>query len=160
VALEPRALRGTTVIVVGAGGAARAAVAALKELDVSEVVLIARNQAKAQRILTDLDVSGRTSPFSAPLPRAAALVNASPLGQTGEPPLELDLGPLPANAVVFDMVYSPLDTDLLKSARRRGLKTVDGLTMLMEQAAISFEMFFGVVLDRSEDRRLRELLTR
>ncbi|HEX4738210.1 MAG TPA: shikimate dehydrogenase [Allosphingosinicella sp.] len=160
VALEPRALHGTTVAVVGAGGAARAAVAALKELDVAEVVLIARNQAKAQRILTDLDVSGRTAPFSAPLPRAAALVNASPLGQTGEPPLELDLDPLPANALVFDMVYSPLDTDLLQSARRRGLKTVDGLTMLIEQAAISFEMFFEVVLDRSEDRRLRELLTR
>lgn len=160
IALSSVVLGGRSVAVVGAGGAARAAITALGELGVAEVVMIARNAAKAESLLSELQVPGKSAAFTAPLLPAAALINASPLGQTGEPKLQLDLEPLPSDALVFDMVYSPLETDLLRSAKRRGLKTIDGLTMLIEQAAISFERLFDVAPDRSQDGRLRELLTR
>jgi shikimate dehydrogenase len=160
IALSSVALGGRSVAVVGAGGAARAAIAALGELGVAEVIVIARNAAKAESLLAELQVPGKSAAFAASLPPAAALINASPLGQMGEPHLELGLEPLPPDGLVFDMVYSPLETDLLRSAKRRGLKTIDGLTMLIEQAALSFERLFDVAPDRSQDGRLRELLAR
>ena len=75
---------------------------------------------------------------------AALLVNSTSAGMAGHPPLDLDLVPLPARAAVCDIVYNPLETDLLKRATARGHKTIDGLGMLMHQAAPSFEAFFGV----------------
>ncbi|MFX6258763.1 shikimate dehydrogenase, partial [Acinetobacter baumannii] len=71
------------------------------------------------------------------------LVNTSPLGMKGFDPLVLDLLPLPESALVYDIVYNPLETGLLKAARARGLETVDGLEMLIGQAALAFEIFFG-----------------
>jgi shikimate dehydrogenase len=79
----------------------------------------------------------------------------------GQAPLELDLDPLPEDAVVYDVVYAPLETPLLAQARARELDTVDGLDMLIGQAALAFELFFGVAPPRDEarDEELRTLLT-
>jgi shikimate dehydrogenase len=71
-------------------------------------------------------------------------VNTTSLGMAGQPPLDLDLGPMRADAVVSDIVYVPLETPLLADARRRGLRTVDGLGMLLHQAVPGFERWFGV----------------
>jgi shikimate dehydrogenase len=77
------------------------------------------------------------------LPRAGLLVNTTSLGMHGQPPLELDVGLLPSSAIVADLVYVPLETALLKAARERGLKTADGLGMLLHQAVRGFELWFG-----------------
>jgi shikimate dehydrogenase len=77
------------------------------------------------------------------LPRAGLLVNTTSLGMKGQPPLELDVGLLPSHAVVADLVYVPLDTPLLTASRARGLKTADGLGMLLHQAVRGFELWFG-----------------
>ena len=85
-------------------------------------------------------------------------MNASTLGMTGQPPLEIDLAPLPEDAVVYDAVYAPIETPLLAQAHARGLDTVDGLEMLVGQAALAFELFFGVAPPRDRDDALRERL--
>jgi shikimate dehydrogenase len=87
------------------------------------------------------------------LSNADLLVNTTSLGQTGQPPLDIDLSPLPAHAVVTDIVYNPLETDLLKRARARGLRTVDGLGMLIQQARPGFKEWFGVMPDADEATR-------
>jgi shikimate dehydrogenase len=78
---------------------------------------------------------------------------------TGQPPLDLDLSQLPEDAVVYDIVYAPLVTPLLAAAQARGLDTVDGLEMLIGQAALAFELFFGSAPPRDADDELRALLT-
>lgn len=87
------------------------------------------------------------------------LINATPLGMTGKMPLEIDLSFLAPGSTVFDMVYDPVETRLLAQARERGLKTIDGLSMLMAQAAAAFELFFCEAAPREHDQELRELLT-
>jgi shikimate dehydrogenase len=77
------------------------------------------------------------------LPRAGLLVNTTSLGMHGQPPLEVDVGLLPPHAVVADLVYVPLQTPLLSAARARGLKSADGLGMLLHQAVRGFELWFG-----------------
>src|SRR5205814_2130933 len=77
------------------------------------------------------------------LPRAGLLANTTPLGTHGQPALEINVGLLPDNAVVADLVYVPLQTELLAAARARGLKTADGLGMLLHQAVRGFELWFG-----------------
>jgi shikimate dehydrogenase len=77
------------------------------------------------------------------MPRAGLLVNTTSLGMHGQPALQLDVGLLPSHAVVTDLVYAPLQTPLLAAARTRGLKTVDGLGMLLHQAVRGFELWFG-----------------
>ncbi len=84
------------------------------------------------------------SEVPAALGRSTVLVNTTSLGMKGQPPLDLDLGALPDHAVVCDVVYVPLETPLLKAAKARGLKTVDGLGMLLHQAVPGFERWFGV----------------
>ena len=78
------------------------------------------------------------------LTRAGLLVNTTSLGMTGQPPLAIDLGPLPRHAVVADLVYAPLETPLLAAARARGLATADGLGMLLHQAVRGFQLWFGM----------------
>ena len=80
----------------------------------------------------------------AALAGAGLLVNTTALGMKGQPPLVLDLAPMPADAAVADIVYAPLETDLLAAARRRGLAAVDGLGMLLHQAVPGFARWFGV----------------
>ena len=147
-------------VVIGAGGAARAVLAALKGLGTQRVTILNRSPDKAAALLAEFGLAGDVRPLDAPLPAADLLANASSLGMTGQPPLDLDLSPLPAHALVDDIVYAPLETDLLRAARDRGLATVDGLSMLIGQAAVAFGLFFGAPPPRAHDAELRELLTR
>ena len=150
---------GRAVTVVGAGGAARAILFALARMNVGPVTLLNRNVLKAGILLSAFGLKGQALPLSAPLPPdTALLVNASTLGMAGQPPLDLDLGGLGEDSVVYDIVYSPLETPLLAAARARGLETVDGLEMLIGQAALAFELFFGAEPPRDRDDDLREAL--
>jgi shikimate dehydrogenase len=88
-------------------------------------------------------VAGGLADWNTTAPHAALAVNSTSAGMGSIPPLDLDLSALPGDAVVCDIVYVPLQTRLLKDAAARGLKTVDGLGMLMHQAVPSFEAFFG-----------------
>lgn len=153
-------LAGETAVVIGAGGASRAVLFALGQADIGEVVLLARNGLEAAGLLSHFGLKGRVLPLTARLPDSALLVNASPLGMKGQELLEIDLTPLPEHAVVYDLVYAPIETALLKQARARELEVVDGLEMLVGQAAIAFELFFGVAPPDDEENALRELLLR
>ncbi len=152
-------LAGRAVTVVGAGGAARAILWALARVGVGRVTILNRNPLKAAALLASFGLKGDALPLSAATPPAALLVNASSLGMTGQPPLDLDLTPLPDDAVVYDVVYAPLETPLLARARARGLDTVDGLEMLVAQAAVAFAILFGREPPRDRDDELRALLT-
>jgi shikimate dehydrogenase len=151
-------LAGAPAVVVGAGGAARAVLFALSRVGVGPVTILNRNVLKAAAMLSSFGLKGQALPLGAPLPAASLLVNTSPLGMTGQPPLDLDLSPLPEQAVVYDIVYAPLETPLLAAARDRELDTVDGLEMLIGQAALAFELLFGAAPPRERDDELRALL--
>lgn len=148
-------LAGETAVVIGAGGAARAVLFALAQADIGDVLLLARNALKGAALLAHFGLKGRVLPMDARLPEAALVVNASPLGMTGQAPLDIDLSPLPEHALVYDLVYAPIETGLLKSARARELETVDGLEMLVGQAAIAFELFFGAAPPQDGEDQLR-----
>lgn len=150
---------GAPVAVVGAGGAARAVLFALARAKVGHVTILGRSPLKAMGLLAAFGLKGEAVPLDAPLPPAALLVNASSLGMTEHPPLDLDLTPLPDDAIVYDLVYSPLRTGLLAAAEARGLDSVDGLDMLIGQAALAFELFFGAAPPEGRDEELRALLT-
>ncbi len=152
-------LNGSHVIVIGTGGAAHAVLFALEKCGVAHVTLVARSPLKGAALLARFGLKGEVLPMHAPLPRASLLVNATSLGMSGQPALEIDLAPLSADALVYDLVYAPLETPLLASARARGLATIDGLDMLIGQAAVAFEMFFGAPAPRDRDEALRALLT-
>lgn len=151
-------LVGETAIVIGAGGAARAVLFALAQADVADVILMSRSPLKAAGLLAQFGLKGRVLPMDTRLPAATLLVNASPLGMVGQEPLEIDLSPLPEDAFVYDLVYNPLQTGLLRQAEKRGLECVDGLEMLVGQAAIAFELFFGKAPPDDCDAELRERL--
>ncbi len=145
-------------IVIGAGGAARAILFALAQADIGSVTILARSPLKAAALLSHFGLKGQVLKMDASLPPAELLVNSSPLGMTGQPPLEIDLSPLPENAVIYDIVYAPLETGLLSQAHRLGLDTVDGLDMLIGQAAFAFELFFGQAPPADCEDELRSLL--
>lgn len=151
-------LVGETAVVVGSGGAARAVLFALAQADIGEVVILARNALRAAGLLAHFGLKGRVLPLDARLPEASLLVNASPLGMKGQEPLDIELSPLPEHALVYDLVYAPIETPLLKAARTRELETVDGLEMLIGQAAIAFELFFGAAPPEDGEDALRALL--
>jgi len=134
---------GCGAVVLGAGGAARSAVYALRERG-AEVHIVNRTLARAEELAVRF--GARAYGFDALprlLPEADLLVNCTSLGLAGKPPLEIDLGPLKRSAVVYDVVYVPLETGLLGQARRRGHRTVDGLGMLLQQAGFGFRKWFG-----------------
>jgi shikimate dehydrogenase len=156
--------------VLGTGGAARAIVAALADENMV-IVLAGRDPAKARALLDELDPGGDhhatdLAHFAEPTDFAFddrdgcldLIVNASPLGMAGQPPLAFDLSHAPPGSVVYDIVTHPADTALLQSARAAGLRTVDGLAMLIGQAAVAFEKFFSVHAPREHDAELRALL--
>lgn len=151
-------LAGAPVVVAGSGGAARAVLFALAKIGIGRVTILNRNALKAAALLTRFGIKGDALPLTAPLPPADLLVNASALGMVGEAPLTIDLAPLPEQALVYDIVYAPLETPLLAQARARGLDTVDGLEMLIGQAALAFELFFGAEPPRDRDAELRARL--
>lgn len=150
---------GKPVTVIGAGGAARAILFALARMNVGPVTLLNRNVLKAGVLLSSFGLKGQALPLvSAIAPDTALLVNASTLGMAGQPPLDIDLSDLGDDSVVYDIVYAPLETPLLAAARARGMETVDGLEMLIGQAALAFELFFGAEPPRDQDDALRDLL--
>ena len=134
-------------VVLGAGGAARAVVVALSDAGVPEVRLANRTRDRAEALAGALGGPVTVVDWSAAaeaLAGANLLVNTTSLGMAGHGPLEIDLGALPATALVNDIVYQPLETDLLARARARGNVTVDGIGMLLHQAVPGFEAWFGV----------------
>jgi shikimate dehydrogenase len=151
-------LTGAPAVVVGTGGAARAVLFALAQVGVGPVTLLGRNVLKASALLAHFGLKGRALPLHAAVPPAALLVNASSLGMTGQAPLEIDLAAMPADAIVYDLVYAPIETPLLAQARARSLETVDGLEMLIGQAAVAFELFFGASPPDDPEGRLRARL--
>jgi len=152
-------LAGQPVTVIGAGGAARAILWALAQVGVGPVTVMNRNPLKAAALLSHFKLKGQALPLGPSAPPSALLVNASSLGMVGQPLLSLDLSALPDHAVVYDIVYAPLETELLAAAGARDLDTVDGLDMLVAQAAAAFAIFFGKDPPRDRDDDLRELLT-
>ena len=146
------------VTVVGAGGAARAVLFALSRVGTGPVTLLNRTPLKAAALLARFGLKGRALPLDAPLSPAALLVNASTLGMIGQPAFVPDLNGLADDTIVYDLVYAPLETPLLAAARARGLATVDGLEMLVAQAALGFELFFGQAPPRDDDEALRAQL--
>lgn len=157
--LQAMGWKGASACIIGAGGAARAILYALDAIGVKDIVVMARDAAKGQALLDRARVKGRVIGMDAPLPPVDLLVNSSPLGMIGKQPLEANLAPLPTHSVVYDIVYAPLDTPLLLSARARGLATIDGLEMLIGQAALAFDIFFDAQPPREHDAELRALLT-
>ena len=133
-------------LVLGAGGAARAVVGALIDGGVESVCIANRTRARAEALAADVEqahVCDWESRNTA-LADCDALINATSLGMDGAPPLDIALDALAAESVVVDLVYAPLETALLAEARARGLAAVDGLGMLLHQAARAFEIWFGV----------------
>ncbi len=138
---------GAVAVVLGAGGAARAIVAALQDEGASEIRLVNRTAARAEAIRERFGspvVAVGWDEREAALDGAAFLVNTTALGMQGGEALDIRLDALPDGAVVNDIVYTPLETTLLASARARGLRAVDGLEMLLHQARPGFAGWYGV----------------
>lgn len=135
-------------VILGAGGAARAVLVSLLDDGVPEVRLTNRTRSRAEDLAKEFDdVRIKVIDWEKrddALEGAALLTNVTTLGMTGQRPLEINLEKLPTNATVYDIVYAPLETELLKNARARGNECVDGLGMLLHQAVPGFEKWFGV----------------
>lgn len=143
-------------VVLGAGGGARAVVAALIEAGVPQIRVVNRNYQRAESLADALGPRIDAVPWgqrARALADAALLVNTTSLGMTGQPPLDLPLDGLPTNAVVNDIVYAPLETPLLAAARRRGNRVVDGLGMLLHQGRLGFAAWFGVMPEVTPELR-------
>jgi shikimate dehydrogenase len=131
-------------VLLGAGGAARAIAAALLDAGCPRLTLVNRSPARAEALARELGGPVEVAEVP-PLADAALLANATSLGMQGQPPLGIDLVPLPSGAVVADIVYVPLETPLLAAARACGLAAVDGLGMLLHQARPGFAAWFGTM---------------
>ncbi|MCV0383241.1 MAG: shikimate dehydrogenase [Erythrobacter sp.] len=156
--------------ILGTGGAARAIVAGLASHGFT-LVLAGRDPGKARAILDELAPEGEhhavdLAHFAEPTGFAFddregcldLVVNASPLGMRGKPPLAFDWSHAPPGSIAYDIVTDPVETDFLRTARAAGFATVDGLSMLIGQAAAAFELFFGRPAPREHDAELRALL--
>ncbi|MBC7584571.1 MAG: shikimate dehydrogenase [Tardiphaga sp.] len=133
-------------VVLGAGGSSRAVVFGLLERGIKRIHLANRTIERAQELARKFGARVIATPWEdvdAVLPRAGLLANTTSLGMKGQPELAIDLSRLPASAVVADLVYVPLQTPLLAAAQARGLRTADGLGMLLCQAVRGFELWFG-----------------
>ncbi len=138
------------VTVLGAGGAARSVVLALADRGAKEIRLLNRSFDKAQALAHEFGSPVQALDWNqrhAALADVALLVNTTNQGMHGNPPLELNLDALPRHALVSDVIYIPLETDLLAAARQRGNPTVNGLGMLLHQARPAFASWFGVMPD-------------
>ena len=157
--------------VLGTGGAARAIIAALAGQGFT-LVVAGRDPAKARALLDELaprgehhaiDLTHFADPTDFPFDDREAccdlVINASSLGMQGQPPLVFDWSHAPPGAIAYDIVTAPLDTAFLQDARAKGHRTIDGLSMLIGQAAVAFEKFFGQPAPREHDAELRAILT-
>lgn len=148
-------------VVIGAGGAARAVCVALVDAGVPEVRVVNRTLARAEALALAIGEPLRVLPWinrAGALQDAVLVVNSTLQGMVGQPPLDLDLASLPDHGVVYDIVYTPLETPLLKAAAARGHRVVDGLGMLLHQARPGFRAWFGVEPEVTEE--LREFVAR
>jgi shikimate dehydrogenase len=144
------------IVVIGAGGGARAVLVGLIDQGAREIRLINRTPARAQALERELGGPVRALPWKAresALGDAAMLINTTSQGMVGQPPLELALDALPATALVSDIVYIPRETALLAAARKRGNPTVNGLGMLLHQARPAFRAWFGIMPDVTPELR-------
>ena len=144
-----------TALVLGAGGASRAIIHAVLEAGL-KVHLVNRTLARAEAIADEFGprvTAGGWDAIPALLPDSGLIVNATSLGMTGQPPLNIELKRADKRAIVTDIVYNPLETKLLEQAGDRGMKTVDGLGMLMHQAVPGFEKWFGIRPEVDADLR-------
>jgi shikimate dehydrogenase len=159
-ALGEHSATGKDVVLIGAGGAARAALEELRGAKPRSLAVMNRDADKAAKLLADFDMPGEVLSFGT-LPPADLLINASALGMHGYPPLDIDLSALRTGGTVLDMVYHPVDTPVLQQARSLGLTAIDGLQMLIWQAAMAFQFFFKTSAPEPVDgAELRALLTR
>ena len=140
---------GRPAVVLGAGGAARAVCVALMDCGIKEIRLVNRTLDRATELILEIEGMADISNIykwdnrSDALSHAGLLVNTTTLGMAGQLPLNIDLTELPIDATVHDIVYTPLETDLLFKARQRGNYVVDGLGMLLHQARPGFRSWFG-----------------
>jgi len=139
--------RTSDAVVLGAGGSARAVVFGLRERGIARIHVVNRTAERAVALRTRF--GEQVHPVSAAelpdlLAKAGLLVNTTSLGMRGQPPLVIDLAPLRSGAVVCDLVYAPLETELLRAARAAGHPTADGLGMLLHQAVRGFSLWFGI----------------
>lgn len=157
--------------IIGTGGAARAIITALADKGFT-LVVAGRDPSKARALLDELAPKGEhhaipLSHFADPTDFAFddregcldLVINASSLGMRGQPPLPFDWSHAPPGSIAYDIVTAPLDTPFLQGARARGHRTIDGLSMLIGQAATAFAHFFGAPPPRDHDAELRALLT-
>ena len=157
--------------IMGTGGAARAIITALADKGFT-LVVAGRDPGKARALLDELAPKGEhhaidLAHFAAPTDFAFddregcldLVINASSLGMQGQPPLPFDWSHAPPGSIAYDIVTAPLDTPFLQGARAKGHRTVDGLAMLIGQAAVAFERFFGEPAPREHDAELRVILT-
>ena len=143
-------------VVLGAGGASRGVCVALLDEGVPEIRLVNRTGMRARTLATELGRSITTVPWSdreSALEGARLLVNATSLGMTGKGELDIALDKLPVEAVVYDIVYTPTETQLLVAAKARGNAVVDGLGMLLHQASLGFQAWFGTKPDVNVELR-------
>lgn len=166
-ALRDTQVDGAIVCLIGSGGAARSVLCYFQGKPVARVRILARNVEKSARLAEGFDGVVEAigmDDVPAALCDASIIVNATPLGMTGKPPMVADvidgLAHVDPNATIFDTLYVPPETELLRQARKVGLHTVNGLPMLIGQAAPAFELFFGAPAPREHDAELRERLTR
>lgn len=148
--------RGAPAVVLGAGGAARAVISALLSDGAPEVILANRTRSRAEDLRQAFGAKVHVVDWGqvgAHLTEAGLLVNTTSLGMEGNGPLTLSLERLPTNCVVTDIVYAPLETPLLRDASARGCVSVDGLGMLLHQAAPGFHRWFGVAPEVDQDLR-------
>ena len=158
--------------IMGTGGAARAIIAALADKSFT-LVVAGRDPGKARALLDELAPKGEhhaidLAHFAAPTDFAFddregcldLVINASSLGMQGQPPLPFDWSHAPPGSIAYDIVTAPLDTTFLQGARAKGHRSIDGLAMLIGQAAAAFERFFGEAAPREHDAAVRGLLTR
>ncbi|MBK9083589.1 MAG: shikimate dehydrogenase [Rhizobiales bacterium] len=144
------------VVVLGAGGGARAVIVGLAERGAKEIRVLNRSPGRAADLAADLGPPIVALPWEqrhAALADAATLVNTTSLGMEGQPALDLSLDLLPRSALVSDIVYVPLETPLLAAARARGNRTVNGLGMLIHQARPAFRDWFGVMPEATAELR-------
>jgi shikimate dehydrogenase len=130
-------------VVLGAGGAARAVVYGLKERGVEKITIVNRSRERAEQMNSEINITSFDQ-AEVLISSADLLVNTTSLGMKGQPPLQIDLKNLKQGAAVCDVVYVPLETELLRQARAGGHAAVDGLGMLLHQAVAGFEKWFGV----------------
>ncbi|MGJ5038994.1 MULTISPECIES: shikimate dehydrogenase [unclassified Bradyrhizobium] len=139
------------VLLLGAGGAARAVVVALLENGARDIRICNRTTEKAQAIAAEFGTAIISTVAwddrSAAVADVALLINSTDRGMIGKPALEIDLGRLSAKTLVADLIYTPLETPFLVDARGRGCTTVNGLGLLLNQARLAFEAWFGVLPD-------------